>query len=151
MDEKIINPFEGSINNIPKHKVVLGTKNRVIRPEYIICDGIFNVPIFNGMNDVIGRAILTRHLRFNAEGNGKGTEEAIVLTDIVIYKEEDRRNGAADDVMKFLTEGSGFTCILTGGSTPAGKKLCLKHGFKVEVHGNEKCLVWRKVKTEKIL
>jgi hypothetical protein len=125
-------------------KIVLGSKNRVMRPEFIPCDGVFNIPIFNSKNDIIGRAILTRHLKINTE-NGNGAEEAIVLLDVYIYKEEDRRQGAADDIMGFLVEEAPFTCILTGESTPAGKRLCLKHGFRTEVYGTEKFLVWRKI------
>lgn len=126
-------------------KIVLGSKNRVMRPEFIPCDGVFNIPIFGPNDDIIGRAILTRHLRVNNAGNGNGAaEEAIVLMDIYIYNEKDRAQGAADDIMEFLTKESNFATILTGASTPAGRKLCLKHGFKTEVHNAEKFLVWRK-------
>lgn len=126
-------------------KVVLGTKNRVMRPEFIPCDGIFNIPIFSHDDNIIGRAILTRHLKISNAGNGNGAaEEAIVLLDIYIYKEEDRAQGAADDLMEFLTKESNFATILTGASTPSGRKLCIKYGFKTEVYNAEKFLVWRK-------
>ena len=147
MDGKIIkmgNKLAHTVNTELLRKKVFGAKGRYMLPEHIVCDGLFNIPIFNGMNEIIGRALLTRHMRFNAKGNGHGTEEAIVLMYIVIYKESDRRNGAADDVMKFLIEGSGINCIMTGESTPAGKALCMKHGFRPEAYENKQFLVWRK-------
>jgi hypothetical protein len=124
--------------------IVPGTKNRVMRPEYVKCDGVFNVPIYNGRNDIIGRALLTCHIKLPENGNG--VQRAVVLTDIYIYHEEDRRQGAADDLMGCLTEM--FDTIMTGESTSAGKRLCLKHGFKIEVHNAEKYLVYRKEKED---
>lgn len=123
-------------------KIVHGTSNRVMRPEFVPCDGVFNVPIYSGKDEIIGRALLTRHLKLGQ--NGRGAQEAIVLTDIYVYREEDRQQGAADDLMGFLV--SAFDTIMTGPSTPGGKKLCLKHGFKIEVHNAEKFLVYRKEK-----
>jgi hypothetical protein len=46
--------------------------------------------------------------------------------------------------MKFLTDESGINCIMTGESSPEGRALCIKHGFRPEMYGNKQFLVWRK-------
>ena len=112
---------------------------RTIRPELVNCDGVYNVPIYEG-EEMIGRAILTRHIR-NINGSFH-FEDAIVLMDIYIYKEEHRRQGAADDLMEFITHA--FKKIMTGTSTKEGRELCYKWGFKMEIINKTKYLIYKK-------
>jgi len=87
-----------------------------IKDEYFECYGVYNIGIYDGKR-LVGRAILL---------NTPDLEE-LVLLDIYVYNEEDRRKGYADKLMWFLTQR--HDAMITSWLTTAGRDLCLKHGF----------------------
>jgi len=106
-----------------------------------MCDGVYNVPIYSGKT-LLGRAWLTQHIsRINGSAE---LSEAIVLADIIIYDPNNRGKGIGDELMEFITKT--FRVVMTGESTNIGKKLCMKWGFKMELHDDIKYLVFRRPK-----
>ena len=87
-----------------------------IKDEYFECYGVYNTGIYEGKR-LVGRAILL---------NTPDLEE-LVLLDIYVYHEEDRRKGYADKLMWFLTQR--HDAMITSWLSTAGRDLCLKHGF----------------------
>lgn len=115
------------------------TDNYLIEFERVNIDQLINIPILEN-NRVLGRAILT----INLETVDNRVVEVVVLTDIIVYDHKDRGKGVADRLMGFITHCEYFDIIITGINTEKGRALCLKWGFKQEIVGKEKFLVWRK-------
>ena len=124
---------------------VEGSKN-TIKYEQVFVDSIFNIPIVDEDNRVLGRAILTQNIENSA--NGDGLREKVVLLDIIVYDPEKRGQGVGDQLMGFITGGGAFQQIITGWNTEAGRALCLKWGFKYRTVGKSKFLVWETDKKE---
>ena len=86
--------------------------------ECLKCESVVNITIQKRDEDQpCGRALL---LELKGEG-------PLILLDICIYNEADRRRGMADDIMSFMREI--FPYIATSHISKAGLKLCKKHGF----------------------
>ena len=83
--------------------------------------GVINVPIY----EKDGEAPVGRVLLIENEDPGP-----LVLLDVVVYDEKNRRKGIADDLMELIC--GVFPHIVTGYFGRAGRELCLKHGFKLE-------------------
>ena len=111
-----------------------------LRPEFVPCDGVYNIPAYDKKDNLLGRAWLTRHVRM-LDGSPV-VQEAIVLADIIVYNTNDRRKGVADTLMRHITEN--FKIVMTGPSTKAGRQLCVKWGFHFETLDGNKCLVYRR-------
>ena len=117
-----------------------------LKPEYVPCVGVFNIPAFVNKK-IVGRATLTHHLTPIDESDlMPEMKEAIVLLDIVIYNNEYRKKGIADKLMNHITNS--FDIVMTGMSTKSGRSLCLKHGFKFENHDGRPYLIYRKESDE---
>lgn len=117
---------------------------RLIKLEMVQVDFVYNIPIVDADNKVLGRAVLTK----NIDGFGPDMKEKVVLMDIIVYDPEDRGKGVGDELMGFLTSGVVCSQILTGWNTEAGRKLCLKWGFKYKEFRGVKVLVWEDKKAE---
>lgn len=122
---------------------VKATGNK-IRYERVPCDAIFNVPIYDKDDTLLGRALLTQHM--DSGGNGKDIVEKVILLDIIVYDPENRGKGIGDELMGFLTLSGMFQQIVTGLSTKEGRALCVKWGFKFETIKHHKVLIFRKGK-----
>jgi len=124
----------------------VGDTGNIIKYEQVFVDSIFNIPITDSDNRVLGRAILTQNLE-NAQ-NGNGLKEKIVLLDIIVYDPENRGKGIGDQLMGWITSSGAFQQIVTGWNTEEGRELCLKHGFKYRTVGKAKFLVWENPNVE---
>lgn len=99
-------------------KFISEKSGRSIAPEYIDCEGIWNYAIYDGER-MIGRALVIMN-----------TGEMPVLLDTYIYEEEDRRKGAASELLNFVTANHKKlkSCYLS----TAGRELGLKMGFFIK-------------------
>jgi len=118
----------------------------IIKYEQVFVDSIFNIPVVDENNHVLGRAILTQNIE---DGDDPyNLKEKVVLLDIIVYDPDDRGKGIGDQLMGFITSSGAFQQIITGWNTEAGRELCLKWGFKYRTVGKSKFLVWEKEKKE---
>ena len=104
----------------------------IIQPDYVKLDGLHNMVIYTpDHKEMLGRALILEP---------ENKEYPPVLLDIYIYDEENRRKGAADDLMEVICET--FPVVITGKSTTRGRSLCLKHGFKEQMSDKGAFLVY---------
>lgn len=96
---------------------------RVIFPIKRLCTSVHDFCVHAG-NELVARAWVTEEPMEDTEGKAG---VLIILHDIVVYDERNRRKGIADELMALLCDC--YPVILTGISTKAGRKLCYKHGF----------------------
>ncbi len=93
---------------------------KTITPEFFECDKVYNYPIYDGKR-MIGRALLIAPFEIT---------DGLVLLDIYIYEEEDRRKGAAEELLNLIK--AFHPKIRTSHLSNAGLQLCLKNGFKLK-------------------
>jgi len=100
----------------------------IVQPDYVKLDGLHNMVIYSAdHSEMLGRALIIEP---------ENKDFPPVLLDIYIYDEENRRQGAADDLMDVICDT--FYTVITGKSTERGRALCEKHGFElVKNNGNE--------------
>lgn len=105
-------------------KKISNKRNFRVEIEPLMCTQMVNVPIIDEKtNELIGRILL-------ADMNNKlVTPSELFMVDIYIINEKDRRKGVAYNALKGLIEKTPCP-VITDGVTEAGKKLCLKCGFK---------------------
>lgn len=120
--------MDGKVNN--KHfKKKLRYQNTLsghtIVPAFYQCDGLYSLPIYGKDNKLKGAAYLTQTIKHAEDGDGY--YELIVLVDICIYNEEDRKKGYASEIMEVAKNF--FPKMITGPSTRRGRILMQKHGF----------------------
>jgi hypothetical protein len=106
-----VNVTNNPLQNIP----MSGSRTAAI--ERIVCRSVYNVPIYD-RKKLIGRALMVE-----AFGG-----DQLMLLDICIFNNVDRKKGAATDLMKLIT--GVFSNIVTGSISKAGRSLCIRHGFK---------------------
>lgn len=116
--------------------------DHILAVEAVPVDVVINIPVTDKNNRVLGRAFLTK--QFEAGVREGSVREMVVLADIIVYDPKDRGKGVGNELMGFITSSGLFDVVVTGINTEEGRSLCLKHGFKYEVHGAEKFLVFRK-------
>ena len=113
MDAKISNDKQSIINPVNYQN-----NGRTGYVECLKADSIINITITKpGEDQPAGRALL---IETRLEG-------PLILLDICIFNEKDRKQGLADDMMELMT--TTFPWIATGHMSKAGFKLCRKHGF----------------------
>ncbi len=78
---------------------------------------VIDIACFNTSDRLVGRALFVV----------PEEHEVILLYDICIYEEKDRRKGYAQRIIKRAQEM--FDYIVTGVESNAGKELCIKCGF----------------------
>lgn len=109
---------------LPKVKAKSG---REIRYEYIECTAVWNYTIWE-KGRFIGRAIVIQHNPFKPIIQ----DDEEIFLDIVIFDETDRKKGAGQDLMNFITSNGFHKCMVSSAYSNKGSSFAHKTNWKLK-------------------
>ena len=127
-------------------RVKVNKSGREIRYEFIECTGVWNYTIWE-KNNYLGRAIVIQH---NPYKQIIDKEEEIFL-DIVIFETENRRKGAGQELMNFITSNGFHKCLISSAFSNKGNNFAYKTNWKLKkgMFGKEPDVFYFKVNQKK--